>query len=143
MKKYYLTDFRLNRIDYVVVAFMTFFLLTIKILTCPALFACPLSFLVESFNQGIGAETSCLMASEEYMDGFHTIEGMKEAVTSLVGTDGSAPAVAAAIEFILEGLHLSNKLNREVIEGRRRYAAAPPPKRKGRPVREPLDWDKN
>ncbi len=79
------------------------------------------------------------------MDGLNNIEGMKAAVISLIGSDDSAPAVASAIEFILEGLHLSNKLNREVIEGRHRYAAAPPPpKRKARPVSDdPQDWEKN
>jgi len=101
--------------------------------------------LVEAFNRGIGAETSSAMAAEEYMDGLNNIEGMKAAVISLIGSDDFAPAVASAIEFILEGLHLSNKLNREVIEGRHRYAAAPPPtKRKTRPVSDdPQDWKKN
>ena len=102
-----------------------------------------LASIVEAFNRGIGAETSSAMAAEEYLDGLNNIRGMKAAVTSLIGNDDSAPAAAAAIEFILEGLHLSNKLNREVIEGRRRYAAAPAPKRKARPVSDPLDWEKN
>ena len=42
------------------------------------------------------------------------LPGMKDAVGTLV--DPQSPQEAsAAIEFILEGLHLSNKLNREIL----------------------------
>jgi magnesium chelatase subunit I len=79
-----------------------------------------LSPIVESFNNGMGAEVSQLFPSEDYMDGLKVIPGMKAAVATLVNPD-NPPEASAAIEFILEGLHLSNKLNREISEKRRVY----------------------
>ncbi|MBW2622341.1 MAG: magnesium chelatase, partial [Deltaproteobacteria bacterium] len=76
--------------------------------------------IVESFNNGMGAEVSQLFPSEDYMDGLRVIPGMQTAVATLVNPD-NPPEASAAIEFILEGLHLSNKLNREVSEKRRVY----------------------
>jgi len=72
-----------------------------------------LTSIIECFeNDGMVAEISQFQASEAYMEGFKVIPGMKEAAESL--TDIKSPSKASsAIEFILEGLHLSNKLNRE------------------------------
>jgi magnesium chelatase subunit I len=76
-----------------------------------------LSSIYASFNNGIAAEVSPAIPSIEYMDGLKNIPGLKDAVAMLV--DPECPAEAAsAIEFILEGLHLSNKLNREVFNDR-------------------------
>ncbi len=79
-----------------------------------------LSSIVESFDNGMGAEVSQLFPAEDYMDGLRVIPGMKAAVETLVNPD-SPPEASAAIEFILEGLHLSNKLNREISDKRRVY----------------------
>lgn len=79
-----------------------------------------LASIIESFDNGMGAEVSQLFPSEDYMDGLKVIPGMKAAVETLVNPD-SPPEASAAIEFILEGLHLSNKLNREITEKRRVY----------------------
>ena len=43
-----------------------------------------LASIVESFNNGIGAEVSQLIPSEEYMDGLNNVPGLSEAVKSLV-----------------------------------------------------------
>jgi hypothetical protein len=40
-----------------------------------------------------------------------------------LGSFDNATAVASAVEFILEGLHLNDKLNKEMVEGRRSYRA--------------------
>jgi len=69
--------------------------------------------IVDSFQNGMSAEISIEQPSEDYMDGYNIINGLKEAVKTLVDPTNSARA-ASAIEFILEGLHLSNKLNREI-----------------------------
>jgi len=76
-----------------------------------------LSSIYASFNNGIAAEVSPAIPSIEYMDGLKNIPGLKDAVATLVNPECQAEA-ASAIEFILEGLHLSNKLNREVFNGR-------------------------
>ena len=54
------------------------------------------------------------------MDGLKNVPGLYDAVKSLVSPEEPADA-ASAIEFIFEGLHLSNKLNREVVDGTRTY----------------------
>jgi magnesium chelatase subunit I len=74
-----------------------------------------LSPIVESFQNGVGAEVSRFLPSEEYMDGYEVIPGMRNAVKDLVNPD-SPPEASSAMEFILEGLHLSNQLNKEVTD---------------------------
>jgi magnesium chelatase subunit I len=74
-----------------------------------------LSAIVDSFQNGVGAEVSRFLPSSEYMDGYEVIPGMKKAVETLVNPD-SPPEASSAMEFILEGLHLSNQLNREEVE---------------------------
>jgi len=72
-----------------------------------------LSTIVKAFQDGMTAKVSRFMAAADYMDGFEVIPGLKKAVQSLAHPE-NPPEAAAAIEFILEGLHLSNKLNRQV-----------------------------
>jgi magnesium chelatase subunit I len=76
--------------------------------------------IVEYFNSGWGVEVSDVMASEDYLEGIKEIPGLKEAVRTL-GV-GESPAVMASVtEFLLEGLHLHQKLNKEVSGGRITY----------------------
>ncbi len=65
----------------------------------------------EAFNQGWNVEVSPEMGSSEYLDGLDQIPGLGEAAARLAGGDSPA-RMASAIEFILEGLHLSNRLNK-------------------------------
>jgi magnesium chelatase subunit I len=74
-----------------------------------------LSSIVDSFQNGVGAEVSRFLPSAEYMDAYEVIPGMKNAVEALVDPE-SAPEASSAMEFILEGLHLSNQLNKEVMD---------------------------
>jgi magnesium chelatase subunit I len=70
---------------------------------------------VDSFNQGWKIEVSAAMPAAEYLVGLDEISGLREAAARLAG--GDTPArLAAAIEFILEGLHLSNQLNKRTGE---------------------------
>jgi magnesium chelatase subunit I len=79
--------------------------------------------LVESFDRGWQVEVSDSMPSREVVAGLDEITGLREAAAGLAG--GEAPArIAAALEFILEGLHLSNRLNKTVRERGVRYAKA-------------------
>ncbi len=79
-----------------------------------------LSSVVNTFSNGMSAEVSRSLPSKDYLDGFSVIPGLKQAVGRVADPD-SHPEAASAIEFILEGLHLSNKLNREIKEGRAVY----------------------
>jgi magnesium chelatase subunit I len=73
--------------------------------------------LVHSFGEGWKVEVGADLPSAEYIEGMDNIEGLRAAVEKL-GLGGSPARAASAIEFVLEGLHLANKLNKDV-EGRR------------------------
>lgn len=75
---------------------------------------------IDAFSNGIGAEVSQWMASIDYMDGLKNVPGLYEAVKELADPEEPNEA-ASAIEFILEGLHLSNKLNKQVVKGGYKY----------------------
>jgi magnesium chelatase subunit I len=76
--------------------------------------------IVEYFNAGWGVEVSDQMAAQDYLEGIKEIPGLKEAVRSL-GIQESPSLMASATEFVLEGLHLHQKLNKEVEGGRATY----------------------
>ena len=67
---------------------------------------------VHQFDQGLRVETGSEKPSKEYVVMLSQIKGLAEAVDSL-GTDGTPALVASATEFILEGLHLNRRLNRD------------------------------
>ena len=49
---------------------------------------------------------------------------LRSAVSALVGaTTRAGRGVASAVEFVLEGLHLSKRLNKEAVGGRAQYRA--------------------
>ena len=78
---------------------------------------------VEAFQQGWVVEVSSALPSPEYLQGLDEIRGLREVAARLAG--GDTPArVAAGIEFVLEGLHLRNRLNKATSEGGSRYARA-------------------
>ena len=77
---------------------------------------------VESFNQGWNVEASAAMPAADYLEGLDEIQGLREAAAALAGGD-TPELLASAIEFILEGLHLSNRLNKAASEGGARYGA--------------------
>ena len=47
--------------------------------------------------------------------------GLRAVVADLVDGDESAAVVASAIEFVLEGLHLSKRLNKDAKAGKAIY----------------------
>jgi magnesium chelatase subunit I len=75
---------------------------------------------VEYFNSGWGMEVSDQMPSQDYLEDIKAIPGLKEAIRSL-GVQESPALMASATEFVLEGLHLHQKLNKEVEGGRVTY----------------------
>ena len=72
------------------------------------------------FEKGWGVEVSDAMRAEEYLDGVRAIPGLREALRVLGGVE-SPGFIAAASEFILEGLHLHQKLNKDRDGGRYTY----------------------
>jgi magnesium chelatase subunit I len=77
---------------------------------------------VLAFESGLVLETGDMIPSREYVRWLTEAPGLGEAVTRL-GGDGSPSAIASAVEFILEGLHLHRRLNKDraVVSGGGRY----------------------
>ena len=72
------------------------------------------------FDGGGGVEVSDMTAANEYLDGLPAIPGLREGIRHLGGVE-SPGFIAAATEFILEGLHLHQKLNKDRNGGRYTY----------------------
>jgi magnesium chelatase subunit I len=79
------------------------------------------ALVVRAFDDGWNVEVSQQMPSREYLAGLEQIAALREAAAKLAGSEEPA-AIASAIEFLLEGLHLSNKLNKTEREHGARYA---------------------
>jgi magnesium chelatase subunit I len=77
--------------------------------------------LVAAFDGGLSVDTGDDVPSSSYA-GFADLPGIKETLGDL--EVGEAPAeIASAVEFVLEGLHLSKRLNKDAHAGRTTYRA--------------------
>ena len=74
---------------------------------------------VGAFQGGLRVEVSDTMASGEYVRQLGEARPLVAAVRKLGAAEPAA--VASALEFVLEGLHLSRKLNKDVQAGQSRY----------------------
>ena len=72
------------------------------------------------FDEGLAVDVSDMMASTDYSGDNAALQGLDQAVEKL-GSKTSPATVASAIEFILEGLHLNRKLNKDKHEAGMRY----------------------
>ncbi|HJQ73405.1 MAG TPA: hypothetical protein VJ814_00865 [Gaiellaceae bacterium] len=76
----------------------------------------------DHFESGWGVEVSDQMRAEDYLEGIRQIPGLRDGV-ALLGAFESPGLMAAATEFVLEGLHLHQKLNKDREGGRYTYRA--------------------
>ncbi len=83
----------------------------------------PLDSIVKAFDAGWKIEVSADMSAAEYLQGLDQIPGLRDAAFALAKSESPA-LVASAIEFVLEGLHLSNRLNKTQHEGGELYTRA-------------------
>src|SRR5713101_7755160 len=74
---------------------------------------------VLAFQGGLTIEVSDDMPSADYVRQIAELRPVHAAVKKLGAQD--AASTAAALEFVLEGLHLSRKLNKDVKAGQTRY----------------------
>ena len=77
---------------------------------------------IDAFEDGFTVETGDLTPSREYVAWMREVPGLAESVRRLGAfdvTDGAEePAVvASAVEFLLEGLHLARRLNKDRVPG--------------------------
>src|SRR5437870_12938285 len=78
-----------------------------------------LEAVVAAFQGGFGIDVADTMPSSEYMRQIAEVRALQPALRKLGASDPAA--TAAALEFVLEGLHLSRKLNKDTKAGRYRY----------------------
>ena len=76
--------------------------------------------LVMAFEAGQTFDTGADLPASVYLEEMGQLEGFAGALSKL-GTGNSGPEAASAAEFVLEGLHLNRRLNRDQLEGRFRY----------------------
>jgi magnesium chelatase subunit I len=84
--------------------------------------------ILSRFAQGFEAETSDLLPAAELLSQFGELPGLSKLLQRL-GVEEESPGVAAsAVEFALEGLHLSRRLNKDMAAraGSSRYRSAEP-----------------
>jgi magnesium chelatase subunit I len=78
--------------------------------------------LVTSFEDGRVIHTGEDVPSAAYADLLGSTPGLRDALADL-GVGETPAGVASAVEFVLEGLHLSKRLNKDSIDGKATYRA--------------------
>ena len=76
--------------------------------------------LVARFEQGLAMDVSENTPAKAYVKRLEQVAEFQEPIRALQVQE-DAPSIASAMEFILEGLHLNRRLNREKLEGSYRY----------------------
>jgi magnesium chelatase subunit I len=79
--------------------------------------------IVAAFEDGAVIHAGEDVTSAEYVGLLEQQPALREAVTDLTGGDESAASVASAVELLLEGLHLSKRLNKDAVGARATYRA--------------------
>jgi magnesium chelatase subunit I len=73
---------------------------------------------IATFDEGLVADVGEDLPSAREAGLLGDVPALREPVASLTQGDESPAAVASAIEFVLEGLHLSKRLNKEAVGAR-------------------------
>ena len=76
--------------------------------------------LVAGFERGLSVQVGNDMTAMEYVNQLARVGGLSKAIDRLNGR-GNPATVASSIEFILEGLHLNRRLNKDEVGGKTRY----------------------
>jgi len=80
-----------------------------------------LETVVDAFKSGLSAETGEALQSGQYQRLLSQIDGLRPIVDRVTHGDARPAVQASAIEFILEGLHLNKRLNKDTLPGQARY----------------------
>ena len=79
------------------------------------------SELVQRFDAGLTVEVSETQRSDRYGSLLRELPGVEKALKTL-GMEKRPAALASGVEFVLEGLHLSKRLNKTQLDGSSVYA---------------------
>ncbi len=77
--------------------------------------------LVAGFERGLNVQVGDDVAAMEYVNQLSRVGGLSKAVDKLEARKGGPASIASAVEFILEGLHLNRRLNKDEVNGKTRY----------------------
>ncbi|MBV8951823.1 MAG: sigma 54-interacting transcriptional regulator, partial [Actinobacteria bacterium] len=81
-----------------------------------------LSGVVKGFEEGLTVHTGEDVPAEQYASLLQQVPALRDVMADL-GVGESPAAVASSVEFVLEGLHLSKRLNKDAVGGRALYRA--------------------
>ena len=76
---------------------------------------------LDSFEEGSVVDAGEDVSSAEYVTLLQAMPALADPVTGLVGAEAPPAVIASAVEFVLEGLHLSKRLNKDASGGRATY----------------------
>jgi magnesium chelatase subunit I len=79
-----------------------------------------LELVVNKFKAGSAVEVGDMTPSTEYVRLVAQVDGMQAAIDK-AGTGRSPAETSAAVEFLLEGLHLNKRLNKDKVGGKIQY----------------------
>jgi magnesium chelatase subunit I len=74
-----------------------------------------------AFDEGVVAHAGEDVSSADYVGLFANVPALRDLVGLLVPADASQATQASAVEFVLEGLHLSKRLNKDSSGARSTY----------------------
>jgi len=74
-----------------------------------------------AFDEGVVAHAGEDVSSSDYIELFATVPALRDLVGLLAPADASQATQASAVEFVLEGLHLSKRLNKDSSGSRSTY----------------------
>jgi len=75
---------------------------------------------LSAFSEGSIVHAGDDIPSSAYVDILGTVPAMRSSVVELAGSETPA-AIASAVEFVLEGLHLSKRLNKDAVGTKATY----------------------
>ncbi len=76
---------------------------------------------VLSFEEGLAVEAGSDVPSSAYVEALSKLNGLPELIKR-IQPSGDRGAVASAVEFILDGIHLNRRLNKAQVSGGYRYS---------------------
>jgi magnesium chelatase subunit I len=76
---------------------------------------------IDAFDSNVVVSAGEDVVSADYVQLLADVPALREPVRRLSGDEESPAAIASAVELVLEGLHLSKRLNKEAVAGRAQY----------------------
>jgi len=76
---------------------------------------------IDAFDANVIVSAGEDIVSADYVQLLADVPALRDPVRRLIGDEESPAAIASGVELILEGLHLSKRLNKESVAGRSQY----------------------